>query len=167
METLDKKITIVKDGINQIIDFAEPTYIPVVDSEYFLVQKVIEVTEDYDRRPDLLAFALYRNEDKLDMILKWNNVSDPLSIRTGDILIVPEKTGAESFYVNPAKERGEIKSNFIDESKKSKKDKNRLKVLAKISASTKNGSTQNLKTNELKTGDSNISKDPSTNSIIL
>ena len=43
METLDKKITIVKDGINQIIDFAEPTYIPVVDSEYFLVQKVIEV----------------------------------------------------------------------------------------------------------------------------
>jgi hypothetical protein len=167
MDTLNTKIKIIKDGINEIIDFSEPTYIPNQQSPQFLVTRVIQVSKEYDRRPDLIALAVYNDIRQVDMILKWNEISDPLSVREGDILIIPEKTGAKSFYVSPSKERTQTKSNFVDESKKSKKDKNRLIALAKLSAKTKNGSSQNVKTNELKPGESNININERNNQIIV
>jgi hypothetical protein len=103
----------------------------------------------------------------MDILLKMNEVSDPLSIRSGDYLIVVDDDGANSFYVSPEKERQEEKKDFVDNTKKSKKDANRLKVLAKISASVKNGSAANVKTAELKPGEVNIRIDDSTNTINL
>jgi hypothetical protein len=166
MRTLDRKITIVKDN-EEIIDFAEPTFVPDFNKEGFMVKRVIVVSEDYDRRPDLISLASYNTVDKMDILLKMNEVSDPLSIRSGDYLIVVDDDGANSFYVSPEKERQEEKKDFVDNTKKSKKDANRLKVLAKISASVKNGSAANVKTAELKPGEVNIRIDDSTNTINL
>jgi hypothetical protein len=165
METLNRKITISKDGITQIVDLAEPTFIPDYESEYFTVFKVIRVTEEYDRRVDLLSLALYGTDQKADMILKCNEISDPLSVRTGDTLVIPVKNDAQQFYKNPNTESKEVKDKYIDSTKKSKVDTNRLETLAKISSSTKNGSTINVKPNDLKPGESNISVNKETNAI--
>ena len=166
METLDRKIIINKNNIN-MVDMAEPTYIPNYDSEYFKIYKVITVTNDYDRRIDLISLAVYGSDDYGDMILKCNEISDPLSIRTGQILIIPEQYGAKYFYVNPNKESKESKQKYIDSDKKSKVDENRLQILAKISQNTKNGSSVNVNPNELKPGESNIQIIKETNSIIV
>ena len=76
MENLDRKITITKDGQNEIVDFAEPTFIPVYNSEYFRVEKFVTVTDDYDRRVDLISLAVYGSDDYVDIILKCNEISD-------------------------------------------------------------------------------------------
>jgi len=165
METLNKKIKISKDNITQIVDFAEPTYIPNYDSQNFLIQKVIIVTEDYDRRVDLISLAVYGSDDYTDIIMKCNELSDPLSVRTGFILVIPEINGAKKFYQNPNKESKEAKQKYIDSTKKSKVDNKRLETLAKISSSIKNGSKVNVKPNELKPGESNIEVNKETNSI--
>tara|TARA_R110000796_G_scaffold192641_6_gene309327 strand:+ start:3009 stop:3512 length:504 start_codon:yes stop_codon:yes gene_type:complete len=165
METLNRKATISKDNITQIIDMAEPTFIPEYDSENFLVYRVITVTSEYDRRIDLISLAVYGADYYGDIILKCNEISDPLSIITGMVLVIPENTKAQKFYKNPNKESKEAKQKYIDSNKKSKVDTNRLETLAKISSRVKNGSKVNVKPNELKPGESNINIDKETNTI--
>jgi len=155
--TVDKKQKIIKDGV-EMIDFAEPTYIPDWDSKFFAVTRRIIVTPEYDMRPDLLSFALYGTDDYVDILMKVNEYSDPLSVRAGDLIVVPAIKPAENFYRTPkVEEDGDgAQSKYIDPNKKSKADENRLAALAKISESIKNGSTENRRPNELKTGESNI-----------
>ena len=92
----------------------------------------------------------------VDIIMKCNELSDPLQVRTGDTLVIPDLTKAKEFYKNPRKEVSDTKKKYIDNNKKSKVDTKRLETLAKISSSVKNGSKVNTKTNELKPGESNI-----------
>ena len=165
IENLNKKIKISKDGRTQIIDFAEPTFVPEYDSEYFLLKKMVKVSSEFDRRVDLIALVEYGSDEYLDIILKCNEISDPLSVRTGDVLAIPELNGAKKFYKNPNKESKESKQKYIDSNKKSKTDTKRLETLAKISSSIKNGSKVNVRPNELKPGESNIEVNKETNSI--
>jgi len=165
MDTLNAKIKISKDNTTEIVDFCEPTYIPDYNSENFLVMKVIKVTAEYDRRVDLISLAVYGSDEYVDIIMKCNELSDPLQVRTSDVLVIPELNGAKKFYKNPNKESKEAKQKYIDSTKKSKVDKSRLETLAKISASIKNGSKVNIKPNELKPGESNIEVNKETNSI--
>jgi O-glycosyl hydrolase len=167
METINKKIKIIKDGINEIIDMAEPTYIPDYESNKFTIKRIIIVTKEYDRRVDLISLAVYGSEQYSDIIMKCNELTDPLAVREGDIILIPELTGAKSFYINPLTESIEAKEKYIDSSKKSKMDSKRLQQLAKISASVKNGSRTNIKTNELGPNDTNITIDKQTNTITI
>jgi len=157
IDTVDNKIKIIKNGV-EMIDFAEPTYVPQYDSKNFVVTKTIIVTPEYDRRPDLLCFSVYGNDYYLDILLKINEVSNPLEVRTGDILLIPALQPAKAFYVNPAQEEKNplIDSKYIDPKKKSQQDSNRLKAIEKISQSVKNGSKENLPPNALKSGESNL-----------
>ena len=43
MENLKSKIQISKDEITNIVDFAEPTFVPEYNSQHFLVKKLIKV----------------------------------------------------------------------------------------------------------------------------
>jgi len=165
MKNLNSKIQISKDKITNIVDFAEPTFVPEYNSEHFIVKKLIVVSEEYDRRVDLISLGVYNSDDYVDIILKFNEISDPLSVRTGDVILIPELNGAKNFYKNPNKESKESTQKYIDSTKKSKVDTKRLETLAKISSSVKNGSKVNVKPNELKPGESNIDINKETNSI--
>ena len=88
MENLNSKIQISKDGITNTVDFAEPTYVPDYNSQHFLVKKLIRVSEEYDRRVDLISLAVYNSDDYVDIILKCNEISNPLSVRTGDVILI-------------------------------------------------------------------------------
>ncbi len=155
IDTVDKKIKIFKDGV-QMIDFAEPTYVP--DWTDFIVTKTVVVSAEYDRRPDLLSFSLFGSDDYVDILLKCNEISSPLDVRTGDIILVPALQSAKKFYLNPYKEQknANVKNKYLDPNKKSKSDENRLKAIAKISQGIKNGSKENVAPNALKTGESNL-----------
>jgi hypothetical protein len=167
MKILDIKKTIQKNN-EEIIDFCEPSFIPDDTNPNYIIHRLVKVTEDYSMRPDLLSKVLYNDVSKYGEILKINEISDPLSIKEGDILLSLYENRLDSFYVNPVKETNENNyTRLTDPTKVSKKDKNRLDLLKKISEKIKNGSSQNIKTNQLPIGQSNIITDENTNTIIF
>jgi len=54
------------------------------------VADFIEVTKDYEMRPDLIAQLFYGGTDHTDYLLKFNGISNPFSIKTGDVLLIPD-----------------------------------------------------------------------------
>lgn len=164
MEILKLKNTI-KKGEEEIIDFSEPTYMPDINSPNYNIQRIVRLDSDYEFRPDLVSLAFYGNTDKWDMLLKINEISDPLSLREDDLFISLVEEELDEFIVTPEKEESFKGGENIDSKKVSKKDKSRLEILKKISQKLKNGSTANVKTNELQPGQTNITKDSSKNSI--
>ena len=90
------------------------------------------VKEDEVGRPDLISLEYYNTDSKTDIILKWNGISDPFSLRPGEVLEIP--TDEVPFYKldRPSKfEDNKIKNEFVQGKKLSQKDKNRLDALKK------------------------------------
>ena len=157
IDTIDNKLIINKTGQQggNMLDFAEPTYVPDYNSSDFVVTRTIIVSNEYNMRPDLLSFALYGTDDYVDIILKINEISSPLSLRTGDLIIVPAIQQAQNFYIFPQREEL-IEAAKVDNTKKSRTDQNRMQALARISSGISNGSTAALPTNQLQPGEENL-----------
>jgi len=91
------------------------------------------VVNDYEQaRPDLIAAKHYGDPTALDIILKYNNISDPFSIKEGEKIIVPIREIPLAKYERPKQvEENIVKQQFIDTKRLSKKDQNRIKTLQK------------------------------------
>lgn len=118
------------EGVNLII--VQPTM--------YFINKIEEVTEDDYKlhrvnalekgRIDLIALEYYGDASRSDLILKFNNISDPFSIAEGETLKIP-------VYTFPYKrlerlktvDENIVKQQFVDTKRLSKKDKNRVEAL--------------------------------------
>lgn len=94
------------------------------------------VTDEFEMRPDLISQYSYGNTNKSDLYLKYNGISNPFSIKSGDIIIIPneesmlneffkdseETTASNSFKRKSVKNLS--KDKFNKESGISWKDKN-------------------------------------------
>ena len=138
LETLMRKRYITKPNNDTIIDL---TFSSLNTSESAVDPtdlSILLVSEDEAMRPDLIAKRAYGDDSKLDFLLKYNGVSNPFSLNTGDVLIVPDPTAMGKLFRMPdADEQTEfstsIKSfNYIDP--KTKKDNKRLEMLQKKAA---------------------------------
>tara|TARA_B100000900_G_scaffold406323_1_gene417185 strand:- start:1515 stop:2327 length:813 start_codon:yes stop_codon:yes gene_type:complete len=90
------------------------------------------VLEDEITRPDLIALEYYGNDSKLDLILKWNGISDPFSLNPGEVIEIPH--GDTPFYKLERPSQAEdnpIKNQFVQSKRLSKKDQRRLEALKK------------------------------------
>jgi len=123
------------------------------------------VLEDEEMRPDLISVQHYGNDSYVDIILKFNGISNPFSIKSGIVLVIPDKDGIEIFKKNFKKISTKPRTQFTDTSRMNKQDANRKQFLEKMSASKKNGSKENLPPNMLKSDQP--SKLVTDNSIIL
>lgn len=54
-------------------------------------EKYVLVTEPFAMRPDKIALSEYADDNKFDYILKYNGVSNPLSVYPGQILLIPDE----------------------------------------------------------------------------
>jgi hypothetical protein len=107
----------------------------------------LTVINDYENmRPDLLADRIYGDQSKWDALLKYNGISNPFSVKSGDIYYTLQFGGLDATYVKPRdiQLRGEkvsIDSNgaIIPEAKSPGKDKNRLENLANKNAQRAKG----------------------------
>lgn len=165
MDILKNKKTVIKNG-EEIIDFSEPTYMPDEESDRYEITRMVTLSKDYEMRPDLVCNTIFNSTDNFDLLLKINEISDPLSILGNETFLIPSRNSMSAFFVTPEEERENININ-LDSSKVSKKDKSRLEYLKKISQKIKNGSTENTKVNELKGGNQNITIDNQNNSFIV
>jgi hypothetical protein len=120
------------------------------------------VTADEIGRIDLIANAYYRNLDKAELILKYNNISNPFSINEGDILLIPDDRLPLVKWkrVNPmaSDEISElnIRDQFINSKRLTEGDAKRVEYLKRKAAQKANGSSEILPPNILKPGEKNI-----------
>jgi hypothetical protein len=112
-------------------------------------------------RIDLIAYREYSGDWYGDIILKFNNISNPFSFKAGDTLRIPSKDAnmkiwkdIDDYIVN----ENPIRSQFIDSKRLTSKDKKRIKYLEAKAKNKANGSSQILPPNILKHGQNNVIK---------
>lgn len=84
-----------------IISLSDQTFIiPKTPFAY----RVVEVTEDYIARPDLISKMLYGTDMYGDLLCKLNGISNPFELNVGDILMVPDVSDLGGFLYNAPRE---------------------------------------------------------------
>ncbi len=97
-----------------------------------LIESAHTVSPYEEGRPDLIAAKYYGDVSGLDIILKYNNISNPFSIKSGEILKIPTRSPNLKEFKRPKEiEENIVKQQFIDTKRLSKKDANRIKTLQK------------------------------------
>ena len=121
------------NGDKNKLFLAQPTMMfkSLSPSESYMIAKHI-VKDDDVVRPDRVAVEHYGTTDGLDIILKFNGISDPFSLNPGETLWIPIDTIAYYKLESPtAFEENPIKKQFIDTKRLSKTDQRRLEALKK------------------------------------
>lgn len=121
------------NGDKNKLFLAQPTMMfkSLSPSESYMIAKHI-VKDDDVVRPDRVAVEHYGTTDGLDIILKFNGISDPFSLSPGETLWIPIDTISYYKLESPAAfEENPIKKQFIDTKRLSKTDQRRLEALKK------------------------------------
>lgn len=95
--TLTNKLT--KNDDIEMIDLLSETFrIPSVYS-----YSVVEVTDDYVARPDIISQVMYGTDIYTDIICKVNGISNPFNLNKGMYLIIPDMSDLQYFVLKPEK----------------------------------------------------------------
>jgi len=130
LETLYRKPAYKKADGNYVLDLIKASLRYLFAPEY---QSTIIVTDDFQMRPDLISGATTGDPSKMDYILKINGISNPLSIESGDVLVIPDIQQMSENFFTPDAETDEKKNILQSNKNKPKllKDKLREELLKK------------------------------------
>jgi len=120
----------INDGVKLILTAPTLLFMDVNNPEFFVAEHL--VTDFEEGRPDLIASKWHGNTDTLDLILKYNGISDPFAVKKGDIIEIPSVDIPIKKYNRP-KEVSEdiVKQKFIDTKRLTKQDQKRIIALKK------------------------------------
>ncbi len=162
LELLEVKSQMQRDGV-LALDFLEASF--VVDYAGVRVEKLFLAEERHLCRPDLLSFDAFGSPNHVDVILKFNQITNPFRVEVGDLVMVPSLSAFASFYRrSPSQLPAQVlatKALYVDPSRASQKDVARIKQLEKIAARSRNGAKEVKPTNLLRKGESPFASDGS------
>lgn len=98
IETLHRKKRFIKKTGEVIVDLTKSTIYYLFNPRY---KTVVEVSDEYAMRPDLIAKAEYGDDNKLDYICKYNGISNPFSVYPGQALFIPDDSDMEKQFRDP------------------------------------------------------------------
>jgi len=78
------------------VDFTVPSWDPKNIS--YSLKTIAIVTEETQMRADLVSFSYMGNTEELGTLLKLNNISNPLSLKAGEVLAVPGQTMVRNLF---------------------------------------------------------------------
>lgn len=160
LQLLELKSVMLRDGV-PTVDFLDSNL--VVDYSGVQVDRVFLVEERHLCRADLLSFDAFGSPNHVDVILKFNQITNPFRMEVDDIIMVPSLAAFDKYYrpsTNPSKSAVlDTKSLFIDPTRVSRKDENRIKQLEKIAARNRNGAKEVKPTSLLRAGESPFTLD--------
>lgn len=97
--SLDKKPLILRpDGI-QVKDLTSSMF--DLTSANYVSYNVYKVPKAFEMRPDLISAAVYNNTLYAEFILKYNGISNPFSIKEGDLILIPDLGSMEAKVAKP------------------------------------------------------------------
>ena len=71
----------------QIIDLVTSSWVPSLVQ--YQMKSIAFVTDETEMRPDLVSMMYNGDQSKMGSLLKVNNISNPLSLKAGEVLAVP------------------------------------------------------------------------------
>jgi hypothetical protein len=71
----------------RFLDLLAPSWSP--RNVNYTIKAIAFVTDETKMRPDLVSMQYLSDTSKLGTLLKLNNISNPLSVNTGEVLLVP------------------------------------------------------------------------------
>lgn len=115
---LNNKRTIHSEWLGEtIINLNDPSFIIPDTFQY----EILEVTERYIARPDILSNDIYGDALYSDLLCKLNGISNPFELNAGMILIIPSPDCIMDFMKTPTVAESEEK---LDKAKPIAKQKN-------------------------------------------
>jgi len=66
----------------------------------YSLRSIAIVTDETQMRPDLVALSYMGDQSELGTLLKLNNISNPLSVATGEVLAVPGQTMVKDLFAS-------------------------------------------------------------------
>lgn len=125
METHDLKVLPLLD--NNFYDLTERTY--KFYNTYDV--SVYEVEPDKEMRMDLISYMLYKTTDYVDFLLKYNNISNPLNIKSGDKIYYVVTEDTIDFFRAFPKDNQNVAPKLVNPNKSTRRDQNRQKYVDK------------------------------------
>lgn len=99
-------------------DWLQDTVINLTDSSFQIPDEysyeILEVTEKYIARPDLLSHDIYGDMLFSDLICKLNGISNPFELNEGMILVIPSPDNILDFMKKPTVEESDANNNIGD-----------------------------------------------------
>ena len=127
-----------------------------------VVQKLAIIREEHLCNPFLFCKDMYGDANYVDVIIKFNQITNPFSMNLNDILVIPDLDSVARFYRQSSKSPSvalDTKSLYLNPDRASKRDTARLEQLKKIASKRKNGSKEIKPTNLLRDGEVPFSTD--------
>jgi hypothetical protein len=125
------------------------------------IKRSIIISDDLVMRPDAVARIVYGSANMLDYLLKFNDISNPFAIDSGDILLIPNEDDMRDQFIDavPEENKDDLRIKLLDPSKFNKKDQARLDYIKKKTKDKKNPLPPNFATqgtNEISVKDGKI-----------
>jgi hypothetical protein len=96
----------------------QDTVINLTDSSFQIPDEysyeILEVTEKYIARPDLLSHDIYGDTLFSDLICKLNGISNPFELNEGMILVIPSPDNIMGFMKEPSIEESDVVGDVND-----------------------------------------------------
>ncbi len=96
--SLDNKPIFKKDDGTEIKDLTQ-TMFDLNDGTY-VSYSIFKVSKEYVMRPDLISQAVYGSSQYAEIILKYNGISNPLTIEPDQIISIPNLDSLENKFNN-------------------------------------------------------------------
>ena len=129
LNSLDRKNLFKKPDGNVIRDLTKTMF--DFKTNNYVNYSVYRVPNDYEMRPDLISQSVYNNTIYAEYILKYNGISNPFSIDTGDIILIPS--------LDTAKENTKKQGQGTDNDSDSKRIRNSYKYIDPTKAPKRDG----------------------------
>lgn len=131
IKTLDIKKVFTKPDNTKVLDLTQTS---IVYKQNVEIERVVYVTSEFVMRPDLIADAVYGDDNKLDYILKYNDISNPFSIYEGQLLFIPKRDQMQSQFKSDVDDNTDNDATKITlpQDNRYPADKNRQEYLEKI-----------------------------------
>lgn len=119
------------------IDLSENIFSTDLIFEYILGLEIVD--ESTECRIDLIALKWYNDKSNISMILKCNNIFNPYSIKSGDLLIIPAIKSTEIIIKKIGFiTKSEVVQQYIDKTKMTPQEVSRLKTILEKTKDRKN-----------------------------
>lgn len=118
---LNNKTQIYSNWLQEsIINLNDPTF--KIPPKYSY--EILEVTEKYIARPDILSYDIYGDSLYSDLLCKLNGISNPFELNVGMLLVIPSPDCIMDFMNTPTVAERDDSINGIVKTKPIAKQKN-------------------------------------------